>query len=125
MGSETIVPHQDDKWDAAVASMPAMHCGRLDMNTYDAATGEPQRFVYVEGVEDRTLVQGPYCDEIAYAAQSYARLLAEVARLREALEQIATCVTSPAHRDYLSPDAAKELARAALAPTKEVTDGTH
>jgi hypothetical protein len=53
------------------------------------------------------------------------RIQAEVVRLREALEQIATCVTSPAHRDYLSPDAAKELARAALAPTKEVTDGTH
>jgi len=39
------------------------------------------------------------------------------AKYREALEQIATCVTSPASRDYLSPEMAKQLARTALEPT--------
>jgi len=120
MGSEKIIPHQDDKWDAAVASMPAMHCGRLDMNTY-SATGKQQRFVYVEGVEERTLVQGPYCDEIAYAAQSYARLLAEVARLREALTTIKT--RNLPHSNFNDGDDVVKwmqgVARAALAPTEK------
>lgn len=84
-----IIPRQDDKWDAAVASMPAMMCGRLDMHTYSGDGEHMQRFVYVAGEDERTLVQGPFCDHIAYAAQSYARVLAraltaeaEVVRLR-------------------------------------------
>jgi hypothetical protein len=37
----------------------------------------------------------------------------------EALEVIATCVTTPIHRDYLSIDRAKEYARTALAKIRE------
>ena len=81
MTAENTTPHYDEEWEDAVRKMPPMKCGRLDMNTY-SLTGEMQRFMYVDDSE-RTLVEGPYCDEIAYAAQRYPTLQAEVERLKE------------------------------------------
>jgi hypothetical protein len=79
----------DPKWEAAVLAMPPMKCGRLDMHSYDAATGEPERFVYVEGSE-RTRVSGPWCDEIAYAAQRYKIVAKELADLRALIAKATT-----------------------------------
>ena len=53
--------------------------------------------------------------------EKYAQLTAERDRLAEALRKIATCETSPASRDYLSPVMAKELASAAVEAAREET----
>lgn len=53
-------------------------------------------------------------DVVAVACPSPPREVPEGV-MRRALEQIATCVTSPDSPEYLSPDRAKSLARAALA----------
>lgn len=65
------------EWIDAVRNAPKFSCGRLDMSSYDAETGEMERFVYVEGVEEGKQILGSFCDEIAFAASDYKRLLAE------------------------------------------------
>lgn len=80
-------PHQSDKWDAAMLDVPECKCGRLDMNSYSAATGEPHKYVYWADGEE-TVVTGPRCDHVAYMAQSYRRVVAERDRLRAIVERL-------------------------------------
>lgn len=69
--SEGTKHQQSDVWDKALDKLPSMICGRLDLASYDGETGEAERFVYVEGTEERTRVAGPHCDHVAYAANRY------------------------------------------------------
>ena len=77
-------PHRkNDEWDAAMESLPAMYCGRLDMHTWSATTGERQKMVYFDGEDNRVVCTGTRADFVAYAANRYQPLVAEIERLRE------------------------------------------
>ncbi len=82
---------QSDKWDQALAEIGYMRCGRLDMASYDARTGEPEKYVYIDSNHSGDVrLTGQYCDEVAYAANRYQPLVAEVARLTRILIATAT-----------------------------------
>jgi chromosome segregation ATPase len=74
---------QREDWDAAMMSLPVMYCGRLDMATWNASTGERQKMVYFDGEEERVICEGRLADFVAYAANRYQPLCDEVVRLRQ------------------------------------------
>ena len=79
---------QDDTWDAAMDELPAMYCGRLDMGTYNAATGVRQHMVYFDGDNDCVVCEGPRADYVAYAANRYQPMKAEIQRLSKRVETL-------------------------------------
>lgn len=76
---------RNEAWDASCAKLSGVHCGRLDLSSYDGATGAPERFLYCEQSKERTQVLGPFCDQFAYMAAMYPVLVAE---LKEARQEI-------------------------------------
>lgn len=111
----------DPKWDEAVMRMPPMKCGRLDMSSYTAG-GEMEKYVYVQGC-DRTKIVGPYCDEIAYAAQRFTTLVQALRQIiakdnysrGDSLEaQLGNAIDVAEAIAFIE---CADIARAALAPT--------
>ena len=90
------VPEQ--QWIEAVCQAPEFRCGRLDMASY-TGDGEMFRNVYVgDDLEDDSMVKqirGPFCDEVAFAASDYCRLL------KENQAQAATIESLQADNNYL------------------------
>ena len=87
---------QAKTWDDSCAKMTGVHCGRLDMCTYNGETGEPERFVYCDQTDERMKVSGSLCDQVAYMAARYPALqanlkeqAAQIEALRGALREIA------------------------------------
>lgn len=76
---------QSDIWDEAMLSCPTMFCGRLDLATWNAETLARQKMVYFDGEEERVICEGRRADFVAYAANRYQPMLAEIERLRSAL----------------------------------------
>lgn len=79
---------QDDQWDAAMTKCPTMYCGRLDMTTWNAFTCERQKMVYFDGEDQRVVCEGRRADFVAYAANRYQPLVAEIDRLKKLIPHI-------------------------------------
>ena len=76
---------QSDKWDKAMEGLPVMFCGRLDMETYNAVNGKPQKMVYFDDEDESVVCEGNRADYVAYAANRYQPLMAEIERLQAEL----------------------------------------
>lgn len=74
---------QDINWDVAMKRLPAMFCGRLDMSTWNAETGVPQKMVYFDGEDDRVVCEGRRADFVAYAANRFQPMQSEIERLAQ------------------------------------------
>lgn len=81
MTSEEQLWWQSDRWDERLAQLPRMHCGRLDMTTWNAVTGDMQMMVYIDGVAEPVVCEGAYADLVGYAANRYQPLLAQLSRV--------------------------------------------
>lgn len=73
---------QSDLWDACMKKCPPMFCGRLDMATWNAETGEQQKMVYFGGEDGRVICEGRRADFVAYAANRYQPMQDEIEQLR-------------------------------------------
>jgi hypothetical protein len=72
-------------WDKAANKLTGVHCGRLDMSSYNAETTEMERFIYTDQTAkgQRTRVSGPFCDELAYMAAMYPVLIERINQLEK------------------------------------------
>lgn len=95
-----MAQERDPKWDDAVNGLDVSSCGRLDMSSYDAETGEMVRYVYWPDTvtpAGRTEVRGPMCDEVAYMAARYPVLLAALKRVKFNVENMGWCPICDEH----------------------------
>lgn len=79
---------QSDRWDRDMEKCPTMYCGRLDMATWDARTGERQKMVYFDGEEDYVICVGSRADYVAYAANRYQPLVEQLTAAHAEVEKL-------------------------------------
>ena len=94
------------KWIESTMMAPQFSCGRLDMQSWDASDGVQEKYVYVEGEDERYQIKGRYCDEIAFAAAHYQEAMIKIKRLDEEFTDIVEALgmlsDQPTHAEVLS-----------------------